>query len=365
MARISLVLPFVWPVGGAETVCLTLAQEFIARGHHVEILSFAEKAPAPPSAPKNVEFTNLNAGGLRTAVVPMTRHFSRTKPDAIVANMWPFNCVTLVAARLGSPKAAVLAVDHNTLSLKYSGKGKMHRRILASSMAILYPSAKRLVAVSSGVADDLAQISGLSRQKWTVINNPLTLNVASPEETARAEPLWNGYRGKRVLAVGTMKKQKNYPLMLRAFAKVVARMDAKLMIAGAGQEESLIRQTIAELNLGAHVILAGFVDQPASLYGTADLFVLSSDYEGFGNVILEALASGLPVVSTDCKSGPAEILENGRYGRLSPVGDADALASNMCAALETPHDKNMLRARADAFQPNAIAGKYLELMFPS
>jgi glycosyltransferase involved in cell wall biosynthesis len=119
---------------------------------------------------------------------------------------------------------------------------------------------------------------------------------------------------------------------------------------------------IDELGLGARVILAGFFPNPAVCYETADLFVLSSEHEGFGNVLVESLSFGLPVISTDCPAGPAEILGHGRWGDLVPPGDAEALAVAMAAALARPVDREALKARAAQFTPEIAARRYLGLV---
>ena len=186
--------------------------------------------------------------------------------------------------------------------------------------------------------------------------------ITDPEtwQVARAEAIWQG-RGPRILTVGSLKPVKNHALLLRAFARL-AMPQARLMIVGQGPEEGSLRQLVAELGLGQRVILAGFHADPAALYATADLFALSSDHEGFGNVLVEALSYGLPVVSTDCPAGPAEILGGGRWGGLVPVGDEEALAGAMAAALSAPVDRDALRARAADFAPEIAARKYLDLV---
>ena len=143
---------------------------------------------------------------------------------------------------------------------------------------------------------------------------------------------------------------------------MLARPDARLVLLGQGQNEAMLRALADELGIADRVIFAGFHPDPSPFYATADLFVLSSDYEGFGNVIVEALSFGLPVVSTDCPSGPAEILGNGRWGRLVPVGDAAALAGAMREALASPVDREALKRRAADFSPEIAARKYLDLL---
>ena len=165
------------------------------------------------------------------------------------------------------------------------------------------------------------------------------------------------------MTVGSMKAQKNHPLLLRAFAGM-GRWDARLMLVGTGAGEAGLRVAADELGITQQVIFAGFHSDPTPFYQTADLFVLSSDYEGFGNVIVEAMACGTPVVSTDCPSGPAEILEQGKHGRLVPVGDVEALTSAMQAALAARHDPDALKQRAANFAPAIAAKRYLELLCP-
>jgi glycosyltransferase involved in cell wall biosynthesis len=137
------------------------------------------------------------------------------------------------------------------------------------------------------------------------------------------------------------------------------------MLLGEGAlRDELVRLAASE-GVGGQVLMPGFVADPGPYFRSADLFVLSSDHEGFGNVILEALACGVPVVSTDCRSGPAEILAGGQFGRLVPVGDAAAMASAMREALDQDHDRAALRRRAAEFSVTRAADQYLELMFPS
>jgi glycosyltransferase involved in cell wall biosynthesis len=158
-----------------------------------------------------------------------------------------------------------------------------------------------------------------------------------------------------------MKAVKNHQLLLRAFARL-DRPDARLMFVGDGNGREALLSLARELDVAERVIFAGFRSDPTPFYLTADLFVLSSDYEGFGNVIVEAMACGTPVVSTDCPSGPGEILEGGRYGRLVPVGNAPALAHAIKTALEAPVDRDALVRRASDFAPEIAARRYLDLL---
>lgn len=162
-----------------------------------------------------------------------------------------------------------------------------------------------------------------------------------------------------MLAVGSFKTQKNFPLLIRAFAQLPQSLKAKLIILGEGVLRPELEMLIQELGLQERVALPGFALDPSCWYRSADLFVLSSNWEGFGNVIVEALECGMPVVSTDCPSGPAEILANGRYGQLVPVGDATALAAAIQASLLEAHDHEALRRRAQDFAVPKIAEQYL------
>jgi glycosyltransferase involved in cell wall biosynthesis len=205
----------------------------------------------------------------------------------------------------------------------------------------------------------------MPRAQFSVVHNPALPSTAHTGNADQAEAAWEGWTGKRILTVGRFKLQKNHALLIRAFKTMRRSIDAKLMILGCGEHEAATRALIDAEELTQHVLLPGHMDDPIPFYKNSDLFVLSSDYEGFGNVLIEALACGLPVVSTDCPSGPAEILENSRYGRLVPVNDADALAEAIADALVARHDREALKRRAADFTPEINIAKYLKYLIPT
>ena len=201
----------------------------------------------------------------------------------------------------------------------------------------------------------------MSLAKFATIHNPVpSLPSCSVSRLNEAASFWKGSEA-RILSVGNLKAVKNQALLIRAFARL-ASPNATLMILGEGALRPELERLATELGVGNRVILPGFQSDPTPFYETANLFVLSSDYEGFGNVIVEALATGTPVVSTDCPSGPSEILEGGKWGRLTPVGDVDALAMAMKTALAEEHDPEALKRRAADFSPAIAARKYLDAL---
>jgi glycosyltransferase involved in cell wall biosynthesis len=241
--------------------------------------------------------------------------------------------------------------------------------VFKKSISLTYRLADARIAVSYGVADDLAAWGGLPRDDISVVYNPILYRPASPADFAAAEAIWRGWCGPRILAIGNMRPQKNHPLLIRAFKKVVTKRDARLLILGGdpgGNAEGIktMKAYAQSLDLAEKVIIPGKVPNPTAYYLSANLFVLSSDYEGLPTVLIEALACGLSVVSTDCTYGPAEILAGGRYGSLTPVGDADALAHAILEALDSPRDPDALKRRAADFAPESVAENYLRLLFP-
>jgi glycosyltransferase involved in cell wall biosynthesis len=233
-------------------------------------------------------------------------------------------------------------------------------------MRATYPSADGLVCVSAGVAEDLRGYLDPPHGKLHVIYNP----VLSPQQFSRApavppHPWLEPGQPPLILGAGRLTRQKDFPTLIRAFALVTAQRDCRLMILGEGQERSALESLAAGLGLGDRVALPGFVTDAMGYMSHARLFVLSSAWEGFGMVLVEAMAMGTPVVSTDCPSGPREILRDGELGPLVPVAVPEALASAMRQVLDSPPDRERLRRRAADFTSDRAAERYLRLMFPS
>ena len=357
---ISLLLPDLRG-GGAERVMLDLAHEFKRSGHDVDLVLMRANGEFLNEALRDFAVTDLGSLRARHVTPALVRYLHRRRPSAIVAAMWPLTAIVPIAARLAGYPGKVIVSEHAILSRQYADLGSIHGLALRVSTFVGYRLSTARVGVSNGVCQDMAALSRLPENRFVVIHNPLrTAEVPDQHALAVANGLWGG-AGPRILTVGNLKPVKNHSLLLRAFA-TVPRSDARLMILGGGAGEAALRALAVDLGIADRVILPGFYHDPTPFYKTANLFVLSSDHEGFGNVIVEALAQGLPVVTTDCPFGPAEILQNGRFGRLVPVGDAAALSRAMDDALTTSVDREALKRRAADFAPEIAARRYLELL---
>ena len=364
---IALVLPDLG-LGGAEIVGAALGGEFLKRGFRTDFVVGSHSEEAFALLPPFAGYMCLNAKRPPSILFSLTRYLRERRPRAVIASMWPLTVLSIVALKLAGSKARLAVWDHNALSLQYGRLAPPKRWVFQKSISLTYRLADARIAVSSGVADDLAAMGGLPRADISVVHNPILYRPASPADLGAAEAIWRGWRGPRILTVGNLKPSKNHRLLIRAFKKVVTSRDARLLILGAElvNAEGIEMMTAYAQSLGVadKVIIPGAVLNPTAYYLSANLFVLSSDYEGLPTVIVEALACGLSVVSTDCSYGPAEILAGGRYGRLTPLGDADALAQGILEALDSPHDPGALKRRAADFAPEVVVENYLRLLFP-
>jgi glycosyltransferase involved in cell wall biosynthesis len=357
---ISIVLPNLQG-GGAERVAVHLANYWLVQDLHVEFILMERRGELLDLIDPRIPILDLKALRIRDFILPLRSYFLRRRPSCTLAGLWPLTSAAILAWQLAGRPGSLFVQDHTHLSsacIKELNLSPIYLRCLLRST---YPLATGLMAVSEGVKQDLCRLGGFASDRVQVIYNPVVRGESSPasvEAKPRSEFFGDSF-SYHILAVGSFKVQKNFPLLLRAFAKLPVHLNASLVILGDGALRSELEALVHELNVDKRVFLPGFVLDPAPWYRAADLFVLSSSWEGFANVIAEALDFGLPIVSTDCLSGPAEILDNGRYGRLVPVGDVTALAVAMQASLLNSHDHEALRRRAQDFAVSRIADQYL------
>ena len=362
--KVSILLPD-FRAGGAERVNINLANEFVARGYAVDMVVMQAIGDLMPLLDPRIRVINLGAARMRGVLRPLARYLREMQPTSLLACMWPLTFIAALARLVARVDTRLVVAEHSTWSAVGWYANARNRFILAASTYWAYRRADAVVTVSLGAAHDMARIARLPSERVTAIYNPIVGGVKTPASQPLPDPSrWQSGAHQKILAVGTLKEIKDYATLLRAFARLRNTTNAKLLILGEGEERNALERLIGELGIDDDVFLPGFASSTERYYRTADLFVLSSVGEGLPTVIVEALEQGTPVVSTDCRSGPREILDNGRYGALVPVGDPEALANSMKHALESPHDKEALKARAADFSVNKAADAYLDLLLP-
>jgi glycosyltransferase involved in cell wall biosynthesis len=360
--RLSLFVPSMRG-GGAERVMLTLASEFARRGHGVDLVLASAEGPYLADVPETVRVVDLGSRRVVASLPALIRYLRRERPEAMLSAMGRVNVVALWARRLAGAKTRLVVSEHNTLSLATQGAASWRQRFMPWLEHLFYPWADGIVAVSSGVAEDLSQIARLPRGEIEVIYNPFPVDeIARKAEEPLEHPGFEPGGPPVVLGVGRMMAQKDFPALLRAFARVRSVRPARLLILGEGEDRPRLEALARELGVAGDVLMPGFVENPYSYMRRSSVLVLSSAWEGLPSVLIEALACGCPVVSTDCPSGPREILADGRYGTLVPVGDDGAMAEGILSALDAPAEPGVLRARAAELCKDDVPDRYLKAL---
>lgn len=332
-------------LGGAERVTLDLARGFAERGARVDLVLMERTGEFLADVPEGISVVDLGAKRLRGTIMPLRRYLKGHRPGALVAAMWPLTTVAVMAAAGLKDRPKVIFSDHAPLLAQYA-ESVSATLLLKASVRATYRFADRIVAVCGGLGDELAALAGLSRDRVTTIYNP----IPQPGCSDPAKSPWPARPLKRIVSAGRLKPVKCYPLLVEAFASLAYEEDgAVLAILGEGAERTAIEETAARLGIADRVLLPGFTPHLGDWLREADLFVSASDYEGFGNVLVEAMHFGLSVVSTDCPYGPKEVLGAGKWGALVPSGDVPALTAAMRSALRYPLDRQEQIARASEF----------------
>lgn len=349
--------------GGAERVMIDLARHAAARGRAVDVVVLNHSGAVTSDLGPGVTIVDLGRRRAATALPALLSYLRRARPPALLSTLEHVNVLAVVAARLVGGIRVVLR-EANTFGSDLNGGGAKGW-FVRTAMRWTYRAADAVVAVSSGVADGLVTGLGVPAERVHVIYNP----VITPRvlEGAKAMPEHSWFEGDGppvIVAVGRLAEQKGFDVLLRAFTAVRAGRPCRLLVLGEGPLRDELSEAARKLGIESDVAFPGFVANPFGYMAHAELFVLSSRWEGLPNVLIQALAVGAPAVATDCPSGPREILDGGRFGRLVPVDDAPALAAAIEAELdarsERPGDAWHRRYALDA-----IASEYLELLAPS
>ncbi|MBL0936877.1 MAG: glycosyltransferase [Rhizobiaceae bacterium] len=356
--RIGLYLPSL-EGGGIERLYLGLARQWIERGHLVELALNERRGELLGDVPHGVRIVDLGVRRQAASVPALIRYLRASRPNVVMAGHDHNNIMLCAAAFARTGRTRIVASQHNTLSANDTRGAKFGPVPLL--YRALFGQADAIVAVSSGVADDLAETCHLPRERIDVIHNGIVPDDLDARMAAPVDASLYPDGVPTIVAMGRMVEQKDFATLLTAFARVRQSRPARLVILGDGPLRPALEAQAHDLGISADVAMPGFVDTPFAHLARASLFVLSSLHEGFGNVVAEALACGTPVVSTDCKHGPAEILEGGRYGILAPVADPAAMASAIGDALDRSWDREELRQRGASFSEAAGAARYLEL----
>ncbi|MDD3517443.1 MAG: glycosyltransferase [Chromatiales bacterium] len=359
--RIALFAPS-FESGGVERMLVNLACGFSDLGVAVDFVIKHAEEPYIDLLPWDVRLVPLGRVDGKALIQSATDYLRHERPAVLLSSKAENDRLAVTARGLAQADLvhAIRVPVHVSNQLAMKGHNRLRQWLTKRELRRLFRSADRLIAVSRGVADDTAAIAHLPPERVSVIPNP----VITPQLAERAQETvdhpWFADRSlPLVLGMGRLGRQKNFALLIEAFARLRAERPARLVILGEGRYRARLEAQAAALGVADDVALPGFTANPYPWLARANLFVLSSDWEGSPNALTEALALGVPSVATDCRSGPREILAGGRYGPLVPPGDAVELAAAMARLLAAPPDPRLLREAVTEYTQAASAERYL------
>ncbi len=349
--------------GGVERMITHLADGMVEVGFQVDLVLAKARGEHLAAIPSRVRVVRLGSRHTLTSLPALIRYLHRERPAALLAAKDRAIKVAVLARLFNRGAPRLVGRLGTTVSAALDGRSRLKRWMWYGGMRLFYRGVDGIVAVSEGVADDVRNITGLPASHIRVVRNPVvTRRMREAAEEKPAHP-WLAERELPViLGIGRLTRQKDFPTLLRAFARLQEKHPSRLIILGEGGERARLESMTGELGIDGKVALPGFVANPYAWIGRADLFVLSSAWEGSPNALTEALALGIPAVSTDCPSGPREILQGGRYGPLVPVGDVEALAAAMARTLTAPLPRETLQRAVEQYNVEASTRGYLRAL---
>jgi glycosyltransferase involved in cell wall biosynthesis len=354
--RVAFLLPSLVG-GGAERTVVKMLREMSAAGIELDLVVASAHGLYLDQIPRTVRLIDLHARRVSEAVIPLSRYLRRERPSVIISNMAHLNTIVCLAKVLTRGRTAVICVEHNHVGAEQNGRESWVQRLAWW----LYPSADAVVAVSQGVKESVEASLKPMRGKVKVIFPPVVDEELLAEAEAPVEHPWLRQEIPVFVAAGRLSPQKDFATLLDAFHQMRRHRQAHLLILGEGPCRGALEAQVSALKLSEDVAMPGFAANPYAYMRHASAFVLSSRHEGMPAVLIEAMACGCPVISTDCPSGPSEILEGGRYGALVPVGDAASLASAMIQTLDAPIPAERLRRKAMEFTTARATNAFLDL----
>jgi len=360
--RIALYLPSL-SGGGAERVMVDIANGIAARGFHVDLVVAKAYGPYLRAVSPLVRLVDLNAGRVSKSLWPLVRYLQRECPVAMLAAMNYSNVIAILARILARTGTRLIVSERTHIGVESSRAVGFIPQFVYTLVKQLYSKADLVTAVSQGAATSLECFARLPEKSVRVLYNPFDLDriqalacepVPHPWLVPGSPPV--------VIAIGRFASEKNFEGLIRAFAASRHRHQARLLILGDGKLRSELESTAANCGLSeCDLQMPGYASNPYAYLSRSALFVLSSSWEGLPGVLIEAMACGVPVISTDCPSGPREILEDGYWGRLISVDDELALAEAIDQVLATPRSTLPdVRRRARDFEQDKAIDAYLE-----
>jgi len=348
--------------GGAERSVLTLASCMVKKGYAVDLVLVSKEGPYLDEISPATRIIDLQQKRAAAALLPLIRYIRRERPAFVISTMSHVNIITLLASIMSFTGCKAIVREVTNMSTTAEKKFSLKGLIIGKAIRWLYRQADQIVAVSKGVADSLVRGFSLPPEKIKVFYDP----VVTEDLAIRAgEPVYHPWFSEQkipiILAAGRLSREKDYPTLLKAFSLLYKEIPARLVVLGEGTERKALEDLVNKLGIEEVVSFPGFVLNPFPYMKRADVFTLTSIFEGLSNVLVQAMAVGTTVISTNCPSGPAEVLEDGKYGALVSVGDAEALKDALKSGLSCPTDPNLLKEGTLRFLADKICDDYTTL----
>ncbi len=346
--------------GGAERAMLVFASELIRRGYRVDLVTAIFEGALKDVIPAGIRVIDLNARQLSRGFFKLVRYLRSNQPRVLYSTITNANVLAALASRVAGVDTKVIVRQSNVPISE--PKLDLKRRLTFRILPLAYRWTDGIIAVSKGVAAELLEIDARLEPRMRIINTPVVSeHMLQQAKEPNEHPWFHEGQPPVILAAGRLVTHKGFLTLLEAFQRVRSSRAARLLIIGEGRDRSVFEDKVRALQLEDDVSFPGFQTNPFAFISRAAVFVLSSEYEGLPNVLIQALALGTPVVSTDCKSGPRQILEDGRLGALVPVGDVAAMAQAIEQALTLPRQESNKAHMLERFGVSRATDAYLQV----